>query len=93
MKDILDYFTNPSLGPFGAILSKPIGILISAVWFICLVWAVVSLVIGIAKLNGAKNQYQADKMATAKDELSWPVVSIIGLLAVPAIIAIFPQLV
>ncbi len=93
MEDIAKFFTSPSLGPFGSVLSKPLGVVISLIWFLLLTWAVVSFLTGLGALNKAKNQYQSDKMATAKDELTWPIVSIIGLLMVPSLILIFPQIV
>lgn len=91
MEEISNFFTTPSLGAFGQVLSRPLGAIISLIWFICLTWAVVALLTGFASLNKAKNQYQADKMASAKDELMWPVISLIGLLIVPSTLLIFPQ--
>ncbi len=81
------YFTSPDLGPFSSALSPVVQTMVRALWWFCLVWAGVYVVIGIARLASAKQNNRYEEMEREKSGLLFPVISLVLLGLAPAILS------
>lgn len=78
----------PSLGPFASVLERPIGILLSLLWFGWLLYSIIHLGSAIAKLAKNRHNHRPDAAETAATSLIWPIVSLIGSVLLPVIVGV-----
>lgn len=80
---------KPNLGPFASVLSNPIGILISVVWFGCLIWAAVAMLTNFASFAKARRQNRPHVADEALANAGWTGAAVVLLGAAPVIYGIF----
>lgn len=78
---------SPSLGPFAGILSDPVRMFLALVWALGFAYVAFHLVVGVARLAGAKKSHRPVDTEEAGQGILWPLVGLIGLSAVPLIYA------
>ena len=74
-----DYFQGPNLGPLSPLFANKLTTVVSIVWFMCLLWAAVMLMVGIAKFAKAKRQHQGVTMGEALEDCVAPTISLVVL--------------
>lgn len=79
-----DWAPQPSLGPFTDLFSGWVGVLVAAVWAGALIFCAAMLIVAIAGLSKARRHHRVDSEIQATS-IIWPAISIIVLVAVPAI--------
>ena len=76
---------TPSFGPFSPVLASKTGLLLAVAWAVGFVYCSYHLIEGVSRMASASRQGYSDNLAEAKRSLAMPIVSIIGLAAVPII--------
>ena len=84
-----NYFTTPSLGPFGDLFNNWVTTIIGLVWFASIVYAVVMLIICISRFADSKKNYNGYAMSDAVSDMIRPAVSLIALSLLVTLILIF----
>lgn len=83
---------TPSLGPFGPVLSNPLGILLAAAWAVAFYFCAFYLIRGVVQMARARKANVPDVYDEAKDGLMWPMAGTIMLTLLPILWSVLVNL-
>ena len=74
-----EYFTGPDLGPLAPLFASRLSTIVSIIWFGCLIFVAVRLMIALAKFFIAKKRGMGDSLGESLHDVIWPTILLIAL--------------